>query len=296
MVYTWVDGTWPDYLETQQPFATTKLDLNRERTRDAHQLLRYSLRSLERFCPWFGTVTLFTMRPQVPGWLRRGHPRLRIVHHDEVIAAHHLPTFNSNVIESYLPALARDGAPFLYLNDDFLFGAPTTPGDFYSPDGRILVFGSLCGEHLPFRIYNDRWKLFPLGPIEHAPILIEPALLAEALASRAAAVERTRDHKFRHPDDVRTDFLYRYHLLAHRSDRAVAEPSWRLLRYHRFHKLTNRVAAQHRALARLRQLQPKFFCLNDDQGDQPDPTVVAAVRTFLEDLCPRPSSFERTAT
>jgi hypothetical protein len=292
VVYTWVDGTWPDYLATQRPFATSNRDLNLERTRDAHQLLRYSLRSLEQFCPWAGTVTLFTMRPQVPAWLRRDHPRLRLVHHDEIIPARHLPTFNSNAIESHLPALAVGGAPFLYLNDDFLFGAPTAPGDFYTADGRVRVFGSVCGEHLPFRIYDGRWKLVSLGPIEHAPILIEPALLAEALASRSDAVERTRGHKFRQDDDVRMDFLYRYHLLAHRPDRAVAEPAWRLLRYHRFHKVTNDRRAQQRALARLRRLRPKFFCLNDDQGTRPDPVVVAAVRAFLDELCPRPGSFE----
>ncbi len=36
------------------------------------------------------------------------------------------------------------------------------------------------------------------------------------------------------------------------------------------------------------------ICLNDDQGARPNAAVVAAVHAFLEELCPRPSSFELT--
>ena len=292
MVYTWVDGSRPDYLEQLGRFTTDKTALNPERFRDPHQLLRHSLRSLEVFCPWVRTITLFTARPHVPAWLRRDHSRLRIVHHDEIIPPRYLPTFSCNVIESFLPALAVAGAPFLYLNDDFLFGRATTLADFYANDGRIRVFGSLGGEALPFRIYDGRWKLLPLGPIEHAPILIEPALLTAAQNRHPAALERTRTHRFRQSDDLRTDFLYRAHLLGRACDRAVAEPAWRLLGYHRFHKLTNDLAAQRRGLATLRDLRPKFYCLNDDQGLRPEPAANALIRDFLAESYPTPCHFE----
>ncbi len=292
MAYTWVDGTFPGYQEQLRRFTTDKVALNPERFRDPHQLLRHSLRSLERHCPWVRTVTLFTARPQVPAWLRVDHPRLRIVHHDEVIPARYLPTFSCNAIESFLPALARDGAPFLYLNDDFLFGRATTPADFYAPDGRIRVFGSLCGERLPFRIYDGRWKLLPLGPVEHAPILVDPALHSAALALHPAALERTRSHRFRQPDDLRIDFLYRYYLLSRARNRAVAVPAWQLLRFHRFAKLVNDPARLRAALDRLRALRPRFYCLNDDQGPAPDPAATALIRDFLRESYPDASSFE----
>lgn len=294
VLYTWVDGNWPGYADVLQRFSPQKIDLNPERYRDTHQLLRYSLRSIEQFCPWVRRVVLFTMRPQAPAWLRRDHPKVRIVHHDEVMDPAILPTFNCNTIESHLHLVPELRSQFLYLNDDFLFGRATRPGDFFAPDGRIKVFGSLVGEHPPFRIYDGRHRLVSLGFIEHAPILVDRELLAEAVASRPAAIAATRRERFRTNAQVRTDFLYRYHLIARRRDQAVVEPFWRLLRYHRFHKIRNRPRTERRAFDRLRQLRPKFYCLNDDQRDTPHPEVNAIVHDFLEELYPQPSSFEVT--
>ena len=152
VVYTWVQQDWPGYMEMVQRHSSRPRDANPERFRDHYTLLRYSLRSLERFCPWVRTVTLFTMRPQVPSWLRRDHPRLRLVHHDEVMDPAILPTFNCNAIESHLHLIPGLGEHFIYLNDDFLFGRATSLADFYAPDGRIKIFGTWAGERLPFRL------------------------------------------------------------------------------------------------------------------------------------------------
>jgi hypothetical protein len=48
-----------------------------------------------------------------------------------------------------------------------------------------------------------------------------------------------------------------------------------------------------RAAAQLLQSRRKFICLNDDQGEAPNPAVIAAVRALLTNLYPKPSSFER---
>ena len=292
VVYTWVDGTWPDYTETRQHFTTKKEPLNPEHYRDTHQLLRYSLRSLEQFCPWIRNIVFLTMRPQVPVWLRRDHPKVRVVHHDEIMDPAILPTFNCNTIESHLHLIPGLGPQFMYLNDDFLFGRATSVSDFFASDGRIKVFGSLVGEHLSQCIFDGKNRIIPLGFIEHAPILIDRELMAEAISSRPGEIASTRQKRFRTDDQVRTDFLYRYHLIARRRDSAVVEPFWRLLRYHRFHKIMNRPDVEKRAFARLRKLQPKFYCLNDDQGDAPNPEVNGIVHDFLQELYPQPSSFE----
>lgn len=295
VVYTWVDGNWPGYADTLQHYSPTRVELNPERYRDTHQLLRYSLRSLEKFCPWVRQVVFLTMRPQAPAWLRRDHPKVRLVHHDEVMDPAILPTFSSNTIESHVHLIPGLTSRFLYLNDDFLFGRATDVADFFAADGRIKVLGTLIGEHPSFRIYEAKHRIVSLGLVEHTPILIDVALLAEALASRPAEIIATRAQRFRRDDQVRMDYLYRQYLLARRRDRAVAEPIWRLLRYHRFHKIMNRPAAERRAFERLRQLRPKFYCLNDDQRDTPHPAVNALVREFLEELYPQPSSFEADA-
>jgi hypothetical protein len=42
----------------------------------------------------------------------------------------------------------------------------------------------------------------------------------------------------------------------------------------------------------VRRKRPKFFCLNDDQHDQPDPDVVHLVQDFLRDYFPEKSPYE----
>lgn len=291
-VYTWVDASRPDYLALMRRHATTPRDLNPERFRDSYDLLRHSLRSLERYAPWVRRVYLFTCRPQVPAWLRTDHPRLRIVHHDEVGAdPAALPTFNSNVIETLLHRLPGISAHFLYFNDDYFLGAPASPADFYAADGRIKVIGTLVGERFRARVHEHR--TISIGALEHAPLLIDRAAWAAMQAFAAAELGAPHRHRFRSPADVRPDRLYSWYLLTHARDRAVAEPFWRFLRHARFHKITNHLARQQRAVARLRRDRPRFFCLNDDQRDHPHPEVVALVRRLLADFYPEPSSFER---
>jgi hypothetical protein len=293
VVYTWVDGAAPGYQELLQSYSKVPRDLNPERYRDAFTLLRYSLRSLERFAPWFRNVYIFTCRPQVPGWLKRDHPRLRIVHHDEVMPGDGtLPAFNSNVIETFLPLLPGISRRILYLNDDYLFGRPVSWADFFTPDGRLRVFGTLVGEHFRARIYEH--QVFSFGLVEHGPILIDCQLWAQAMATAATELAAQRLRRFRLPEDVRPERLYRWYLLTHCRSQAVAEPCWRYLAKSSFHKIRAGVAAQRRGLTRIRRRRPAFFCLNDDLRDRPDPEVVACVAAFLADYYPEASSFEST--
>jgi hypothetical protein len=66
-----------------------------------------------------------------------------------------------------------------------------------------------------------------------------------------------------------------------------------LLQYHRFHRIDNEVEEQARALEALVQMRPKFYCLNDDQGEHPDAGVCDQVRGFLDAYYPDASEFER---
>ncbi len=291
-VYTWVDGSRPDYRVLLERYSGRPRDLNPERFRDPFDLLRHSLRSLALHAPWVRNVYLFTCRPQIPNWLRLEHPRLRIVHHDEVGAdPAALPTFNSNVIETYLHLLPGISDRFIYLNDDYLFGAPVGPEDFFTPSGRIKVFGTLVGLPLRSRVYERQRISF--GLVEHGPTLVDRTEWAAMQADAPAEFSRLRTHRFRQPDDLRPDRLYRWHLLARRRAIASAVPFWRYLPDAAFIKITRDLPRFERAAARLLRSPRKFICLNDDQGDDPDPAVIAAVRALLAALHPEPGPFER---
>ena len=54
-----------------------------------------------------------------------------------------------------------------------------------------------------------------------------------------------------------------------------------------------RLGRQARRLDALMKMRPKFYCLNDDQGDHPDTWVRDRVREFLAEYYPDPSEFER---
>jgi hypothetical protein len=292
VVYTWVDSSRPDYRALLERYSGRPRDLNPERFRDPFDLLRHSLRALALHAPWVRNVYLFTCRPQVPAWLRLDHPRLRIVHHDEVGAdAATLPTFNSNVIESYLHLLPGISDRFLYFNDDYFLGAPATPSDFFDPEGRIKVFGTLFGHPLRHRVYEH--QLLSFGLVEHGPCLIDRTEWGAMQSVAPAEFSRLRTHRFRQADDLRPDRLYRWHLLHNRRSQAVAVPFWLYLPHAAFIKITRDLPRFERDAARLLRFPKKFICLNDDQGPDPNPAVIAATRSLLATLYPAPGPFER---
>ncbi len=295
LVYSWVDGSDTELLEDVDRYAEREEHRNPERTRDLHDLLRFSLRSAQKFVPWVRRVFLITRRPQVPQWLDRSNPKITVVHHDELDGfVPYLPTFNSTAIESFVHKVPGLSEHFIYMNDDFLFGAPNAWTDYLTTDGKHRVFGTHFGLWLPFRVYRKRWKLFNTVHLEHCPRFIYKPFWEEMLASKPAALARTRSSRFRDGADLRMDRMYRMWMLGPRRRHAQAVPGRDLLRFHRFHRIDNDVESQREALDDLAQMKAKFFCLNDDQGPSPNESVRAHVHDFLEEYYPEPSEFETT--
>ncbi len=292
LVYTWVDGDDPEYRKLVNQYSEKPIDLNPERTRDIFQLMKYSLRSVEKYAPWINHIYIFTCRPQYPDWLNINHPKISIIHHDEVFDEEDIPTFNYNVIESYIhkiPGLSED---FIYLNDDFLFGNNVYPSDFYSKNNKVLIHGSLFGENLGWRIYNKKNDIIGLGLIEHSPLLVRKKWWQSMQEKRKDLIDEIKSHKFREGTDVMTYKLYRWYCLKFETENAIAIKLPELLRIHTFQKITNNFKKQKKGFKNLEKKQPKFYCLNDDQGDQPNPRVVELVQDFLKSKYPKKSSFE----
>lgn len=292
-MYTWVDGDDREYLKLVNEYSEKPIDLNPERTRDIYQLLKYSLRSVEQFAPWINHIYIFTCRPQKPQWLNVDHPKISVVHHDEVFDPEDVPTFNYNVIESYIHKIPGLSDEFIYLNDDFLFGNSVQPSDFYDQDGKILIHGTLFGENFGWRIYNKKNDIVGLGLIEHSPIMIKKAWWQGMQDARPELIAEIKSHKFREGTDVMTYKLYRWYALRHQGQHCRAIKLPELLKMHAFHKITNNFKKQRRAFKWLEKRAPKFYCLNDDQKDNPNPEVVTLVQRFLETQYPNKSDFER---
>jgi hypothetical protein len=292
VVYTWVDGGDPEYMCLVDRFAEKSTDRNPERYRDNLQLMRYSIRLVENFFNHFDSLILVTARAQVPTWLNVDHPRLRIVHHDEFIPKEYLPTFNSNVIESFLHLIPGLSNHFLYMNDDFLFGNPLPPNAFMT-NGKYKVFNTLFGENLKWRVHDGFLDIVGLGLIEHTPLFIRKDYWGEAFGCFPKKAEKTRQSRFRKRTNLCPYKVYRYNMLKNHADESVAVHLPDLLKISRFHKLTNRERYQKRIFAKMSNQMPDYYCLNDDFRGNPNPKVVETVRSFLMDKYPNPSTFEK---
>ncbi|RBW45602.1 glycosyl transferase [Psychromonas sp. B3M02] len=119
-VIPWVDPNDPDWQADKNKYMRSHAgDSSNKRFNDL-ETLRYVFRSIEKNCPWYNKIFLIT-RGHIPQWLRKDHPNLVIIKHEELyFNNNHLPTFNSSSIEMNLPNLRGLSEQFIYLNDDFI--------------------------------------------------------------------------------------------------------------------------------------------------------------------------------
>jgi glycosyltransferase involved in cell wall biosynthesis len=226
VVYTWVDGGDPAWLEQQQArlaswagrSAAARSFSSSGRARfESRDELRYSLRSLHLFAPWVRTIHVVTAG-QVPSWLDLDHPKIRLVDHREILPEEALPTFNSHAIETALHLVPGLAEHFVYINDDMLLGRPLGPDRFFDGAGRFAVFPSphvvgLDEPDIPRPAYmtaalrNRRLLLEAFGVglthhLAHAPYPQRASVLAEVSARFPDEVAATARAPFRSETDV----------------------------------------------------------------------------------------------
>ena len=110
-----------------------------ERTRD-WGVFKYWFRCVEKNCPWVHKVFLVVQREsQLPEWLNKECPKLRIVYHDEFIPEEFLPTFSTLVIETFYYRIKDLSNHFIVCNDDFYFMNPIPKDMFF--EGNTLCYG-----------------------------------------------------------------------------------------------------------------------------------------------------------
>ncbi|ORX81118.1 hypothetical protein BCR32DRAFT_327418 [Anaeromyces robustus] len=133
IVYTWVDGSDVDFLDIKSKYNGGFRQFN-SRDRSADEL-RYSIRSLEKYMPWFnGTIYIATFN-QIPKWLDTSNPRIKMVFHKDFIPEHYYPTFDSNTIEMFLDKIPGITERFLYFNDDIFLNNYIHPCFFFTSEG-----------------------------------------------------------------------------------------------------------------------------------------------------------------
>lgn len=149
VVYTWVNSNDLDWQRELNKYLSSDhfrinkniynqefLDKIRYRDRDE---LKYSLRSLEKYCPWVRRVFLVT-NGQLPTWLNTDHPKLTHVRHTDIMKSSYLPTFNSLAIEANIHKIPGLSDYFIYINDDFFINQALQKSDFIDVYGKLKIY------------------------------------------------------------------------------------------------------------------------------------------------------------
>ena len=163
MVFLWCDGSDPKFIERKiDRMKEARPDIVEENVGDIRYVqydeLKYALRSVDLYAPWVRHIFIVT-NGQRPSWLA-DHPKVSIVDHKEIIPSNLLPTFSSICIEMYIDRIQGLSEQFIYGNDDMILNRPLEPGDFFTSDGKPIVWMSKEQEqkispHVASQILND---------------------------------------------------------------------------------------------------------------------------------------------
>src|SRR3990170_3876205 len=221
LVYTWVDGSDPDW-RRRRDHALGGVDTDglavdsaAEERFISRDELRYSLRSVSQFADFVHKVYLVTDR-QVPSWLDTTNPRIVVVDHRDIFGDQTvLPTFNSHAIESQLHHIEGLSEHYVYMNDDFLFGRRVGADTFFHGNGVAKFFFStavLAAEDLSVdhaaRISSDllfgRFGVRVTAKMKHAPYPQRRSVNEDMERAFETELRATASHRLRSPDDVPT--------------------------------------------------------------------------------------------
>ena len=306
-VYTWVNGDDPAWLESKKrteaeisgvEYHNEANHMARFRSRDE---LKYSLRSLDMFAPWFRNIYVVTAG-QIPDWLNVDHPRIKMIDHSEIYPdASYLPTFNSNSIISRLHHIEGLSEHYVYINDDVFFGRPLTKDRFFLPSGIAKVtrsnnrrpFGKASasdGPHLNLTrniraVLKEEFGITISRAIKHTPHPQLRSVHLEMESRFSDLYEKTWTSRFRHHDDLVADQLHHYY--AQIVGKAVPAG----LRYNYVNVLDDRYREVLQSTLRWRHRDS--FCINDAPVDDATAIPDEEVGAFLEQYFPVKSSFEK---
>ncbi|MGC0271068.1 stealth conserved region 3 domain-containing protein [Glutamicibacter soli] len=305
-VYTWVDGDDANWQEERlrlqaevsgSEFHPEAVHAARFRSRDE---LKYSLRSIQYFAPWFRNIYIVTA-DQVPKWLDTNHPKIKVISHREIFHENDLPTFNSNAIISRLHHIPGLTEHFVYINDDVLFGMPVTKQQFFtsggiarvSPSNNRRPFGEAAagdGPHfnltknIRFLLEREFGKTISRA-IKHTPHPMIKSLHFEMEEKFPEAYQNTWSSKFRHHTDIVADQLHHYY--AQLVGKAVPGD----LSYNYINILDNQYSSVLKET--LANKNRQAFCINDAPVEGATPINEDEIEYFFESYFPVKSEFEK---
>ena len=311
LVYTWVDDSDVDWQNKKshywQPrtdhFTDTASHPSRYHNRDE---LRFSLRSVAEYAPFINKIYIVTDN-QVPSWLTASHPGLVIVPHDQILPSDALPTFNSHAIEARLHHIPGLSEHYIYMNDDFFFGRPASPFDYFTSDGLSIDYllsqtvseteprttdtGLVVSMKNSRRLIHDTFGITIRNKLAHSPHAQIRSVLFELERLYDTSISGVVYSKFKHLTGISLpSALYPYYALG--SNQGVLKPLSGGF-YH--HKYINTASPFLEPVLEYIYLTKKYhtFCINEPISDIDASQFDHIVTHFLQRYFPDKSAFER---
>jgi len=229
VVYTWVSNT-KEHQEARAYWRskerTEPKDNSINRYSDNGEI-KFSIRSIYMNIPWVRKIFIIVADGQRPPFLSNATVKIpiQIVTHSELYGeefASHLPTFNSQSIETHLHRIPDLSEHFIYFNDDMFIGRPLSPQHFFTEHSenpryifsKNVVIGmnreTAWSMHSHAWINNCNWfnkyyKFRPMRPYPaHQPVAMLKSSFVRCweLAHLRNMLMQTSASKFRHPQNL----------------------------------------------------------------------------------------------
>jgi hypothetical protein len=142
IVYTWVESD-EEFMKERDYYYNIEVDgkISNNEMKKRHvsnNELKYSLRSLEKYFPYYRHIYIVVKDGQYPKFLKNNET-IKIIYHSDIILQDFLPTFNSHMIEQSIHKIPNLSEFYIYLNDDFFFLKEISP-DFFINKKTFLPF------------------------------------------------------------------------------------------------------------------------------------------------------------
>lgn len=102
-------------------------------------ILKYKLHTLYKYMPWINNIYIIvSSESQIPEYIKQEYPNIKFIYHKDFIPEEFLPTFNSSVIEAFLPRIECLEEHFIYSNDDIIINTPLNYTDWFTEEGNPI--------------------------------------------------------------------------------------------------------------------------------------------------------------
>ena len=239
-VITWVNGDDPVFKAKKAAYLSggieKRLDIAGDNRYVAGKEIYWCVGSLLRYAPFLRNIFIVTdgQDPHLEGFVAENFPqastKITIVGHSVIFRGleEYLPVFNSRAIEALLWRIPGLSENYIYLNDDFSLAAPVSEGDFFTEEGKIVMY-SRKHNALLFRFLHAirpprhghrmeshkacvrrcyealGYRYFRMSP--HVPKAQKVSILRNLYDSRPELFLKTISCRFRHSSQYLADIL-----------------------------------------------------------------------------------------